>query len=306
MVGFMLISYADLQRVQKIIFTALLLCALASIAVTVVLPQYAFSLAGGWLGVFPHKNVFGGMMLILMLTAICLFLQGWRPLLSLGGIVVSATLLALSLSAASLVMAAAALSAFVFAVGFRKGIVQFVVCVGIAVVIAALGFLWLEAIDSDVSEVFLSGLGKDQTLTGRTVIWDMAMDAYESRPWLGFGFKGFWEGGGTGAAYLRFFIGQDIWHFHNNFIEVAVAFGFFGPVILAVSLLVGFIRVVRAFVIEPEFVRIWPILIIIIIFIACFAEVPLFINHSIYQVLFILAVGSVFQESGVHQSSDER
>jgi hypothetical protein len=42
-------------------------------------------------------------------------------------------------------------------------------------------------------------------------------------------------------------------------------------------------------------VKIWPILMVAHVFVFCFAENPLFSNHSPYQLLFIVAVGSVFQ-----------
>jgi O-antigen ligase len=306
MVGLMLLAHADLRRIQTLVFTALLLCAIGSAVFATLLPQYTYSIAGGWLGLYPHKNVFGAAMLMFMMTAICLFLDGWRPVLSLFGIVFGAALLLLSLSAASVVSAAAALAAVPMAIAYRKGVIPFVICTGIAIAVLALGFMWLEAMDSTLSGVVLGGLGKEQTLTGRTVIWDFGWEAFESRPWLGYGFKGYWEGAGTSVGYLRYFIGQTISHFHNNFLEVAVAYGVVGPILLGVSYLVGFFRVVRAFVREPVYARLWPIIVLIIIFVACLAESLIFTNHSLYQVLFIIAVGSVFQTSGVTQPSNER
>lgn len=301
LVGLILVNHTDLVGVQRLVFIAALAAAIGSIVFVAAVPQYAYSLAGGWLGVFAHKNVMGAMMLVLFLTGAVLFFSGWRPVLSLVGMCIGAALLVFSKSAASLVMAGATLPVLALAVGYRRGPIQFALCIGVGIALATMVLMILEAADQNVMGVVLGQLGKDETLTGRTVIWDIAMDAYEQRPWLGYGFKGFWEGGGPGAEYLRNFTGYDFWHFHNNFIEVLVAFGFFGPVLFVGSIIFGFYRTLRAFAVEPVMPRIWPVLMLVIIVVACFAEVPLFVNHSFYQLLFIISVASVLQRSGVHQ-----
>ncbi len=301
MAGLMLLINRDLQRILQIIFIAFLACALLSIAAVFFRLGTPIGPAGEWWGVFGHKNVLGSLMVIAMLSGICLLLEGWRPLLTIVGILIAAALLVLSRSGTSVTSAAVVLAILPLAICFRRGPGTFTVGVGISVVALAACFLLFEAMDLDGVQFALSALGKDQTLTGRTVLWDLGIEAYESRPWLGFGFRGYWEGAGTTAEYLRYLSGQTLWFFHNNFIEVAVAFGFIGPILLAAGFAVGLYRVVRAFVVDPQPVRIWPILMVVHVFVFCFAENPLFCNHSPYQLLFMVAVGSVFQGDVMRQ-----
>jgi O-antigen ligase len=295
MVGFMLLINRDLQRILQIIFVAFLVCAILSIAAVAFRLGTPISLGGDWLGVFAHKNVLGSLMVIAMLSGICLLLEGWRPLFTMAGIVVATALLVLSRSGTSLTSTVVVLAILPLAIGYRKGPGTFVVCVGIVIAALAAGLLMFEVMDRDAVQSVLAALGKDQTLTGRTVLWDLGIEAYESRPWLGFGFRGYWEGAGTTAQYLRYLVDQPLWFFHNNFIEVAVAFGFIGPILLAAGFVVGLFLVVRAYAVDPQPVKIWPILMVAHVFVFCFAENPLFSNHSPYQLLFIVAVGSVFQ-----------
>jgi O-antigen ligase len=48
--------------------------------------------------------------------------------------------------------------------------------------------------------VFLTILGRDATLTGRTAIWSAVVDAIQARPWFGYGYGVFWRGGLQGDA----------------------------------------------------------------------------------------------------------
>jgi O-antigen ligase len=292
MFALVLLMRVSLQRIQQYLFIALLLTAAVSVVFTILFPDRAFFISGAWKGAFPHKNVFGSVMALLMLTGICLFLQGWRPLFTLSGVIAAAALLVLSRSGASIIAVAAAMAIVPLAMSFRKGPLTFTACVGLLIVATA-GVLFLfEVTDNDLIQTALASVGKDDTLTGRTVLWDLGIEAFESRPWLGFGYKGYWEGFGTTASYLRFVIGADLWFFHNNFIEVAVAFGVIGPVLLLGGLIFALVRVVRAFAIDPRPVRLWPILVVVQTASLCMAENPLFTNHGFYQLLLVVAAGS--------------
>ena len=77
MVGLLLCYHASLQRILQLLFAALLICAVLSLPYAIIKAQ-----TGGWQGLFPHKNVLGHMMCLLLITGLCLFLSGWRPLVS--------------------------------------------------------------------------------------------------------------------------------------------------------------------------------------------------------------------------------
>src|SRR5215218_5490056 len=44
------------------------------------------------------------------------------------------------------------------------------------------------------AETVLAALGKNTTLTGRTVVWSAVLDMIRERPWLGYGYGAFWRG----------------------------------------------------------------------------------------------------------------
>lgn len=83
----------------------------------------------------------------------------------------------------------------------------------------------------------LSFLGRDPTLTGRTVIWQVLGHSIAKRPLLGYGFHAFWRGlEGESGTVIR----QMNWTFgyaHNGYIEVSLQLGFVGLGLFFISLL---------------------------------------------------------------------
>ena len=143
---------------------------------------------------------------------------------------------------------------------------------------------------TDPIDFLLDLVGKDRTLTGRTLLWDMAEQAIEERPWLGFGYKGYWADRPAEMLQLLSSFGlQQVPYFHNNYLEVAVAFGVIGPILLILGILIALFRTLRGALTATQAIEIWPLLIVIATIIKTFVENPLVWNHGIWHVLFIVA-----------------
>jgi exopolysaccharide production protein ExoQ len=288
-VGTYLCLYADLSHLLKLLFFALLISAFLSVVLVVINPAAAFFYGGELKGVFPHKNVLGHVMALMIFTSLCLFLQGWRRVLTGFATIFALALLFLSRSGVGMVAVAVALVIIPLAVAIRAGPVALALVAGFGAAVVAAGALGAEVASVDLMENALDALGKDSTLTGRTVLWEMGAEAFYSRWWLGYGFKGFWADPVT-SEQLRFVFGQDIPYFHNNYVEVAVAFGIWGPLVLGAGLLVAFVRAARAYLSDTQFVKVWPVTYLVFVLVLTYVENPLFANHNIHQLLFVLAM----------------
>jgi exopolysaccharide production protein ExoQ len=292
MVAFLFCMHADRLKALQLIFLALLCCQVLSLFAVVAMPSWAIGHIGEWKGVFPHKNVLGSMMAVQIITGTCLFLHGWQRTLTGAAVACAVALLLLSRSGTSLVTIAVALSLLPLAICLRQGRAALSIAVGLLSILAAGGLLCIHLGDLDLFKLMLSGVGKDQTLTGRTVLWNFGIEAFLTRPWLGHGFKGYWESTQTTAHYLRHVIGHDLWFFHNNFLEVAVAFGVAGPVLLVAGLCTALSRTLRAFLADRQFTTLWSLQFVLYMAIFSLVESPLFENHSLYQFLLIVAVAA--------------
>ena len=95
-------------------------------------------------------------------------------------------------------------------------------------------------ITNNLEAIIVDGLGKDITLTGRTPLWTyLFAEKIPKRPWLGYGFHGFWQpwrGADNPAANhisgeLRMPSGSGYWtppHSHNGFVEIIIDLGLIG------------------------------------------------------------------------------
>jgi len=75
------------------------------------------------------------------------------------------------------------------------------------------------------------------TLTGRTEIWSELMTYVGARPFLGYGFEGFWGPSHTASVSLA--LGWVIPHAHNGYIEMLLDLGAVGLVLFVAALISG-------------------------------------------------------------------
>jgi O-antigen ligase len=288
----------SLERILALLFLALLATAILSVFWVFANPSVAVW-HSGWLGVFPHKNVLGSSMAVMILAGAALFLSGWRPLITGPGVLLAIALLAMSRSGTAIAALAMVVAVSVpCAMVVRLGRAAAAGVIGIGLAMVAIALLAMEMTQFDPFVFGLNALGKDETLTGRTVLWDFANEAIESRPWLGFGYKGWWESPRTDAQLLRLVMAQDLWFFHNTFLDLAVAFGVLGPTVLIAGLAFAVYRTVLNYVRTPEPILLWPVQYVAMCIIYCFVDFVLFTNHSLQQVLFVIAVAAQTSRHG--------
>ena len=92
-------------------------------------------------------------------------------------------------------------------------------------------------------------LGRDPTLTNRTIIWELLQHRFEVKPLLGYGFGAFWS-----SDYVLDFV--EDWGFignaHSSYMEMRLIGGYVGLVLLMYSFFGSFVRGLRSFTVFPE------------------------------------------------------
>lgn len=295
--AFALLMFEGRAKVIQLIFFALLACAIGSLLFTLLRPAVALGAFGEWRGLFHHKNQLGVYSALLAICGICLFLQGWHRFISGFGIGLGLALLALSKSGSALVCLIVALAPLPLAISYRQGLRALASAMGVLCILVSLVILIVGATGTNLIDDVLVGLGKDRTLTGRLILWDLGTRAFLDDPWLGSGYKGYWEGLPAAVSHLRLVMGQDLWFFHNNVLEVAVAFGIIGPVLLLAGIGQALVRTIRAFMRDGQYTSLWGLLIVLFLMVYMNAENPLFQNHSFPHLLFVIAAAAYFGPS---------
>jgi O-antigen ligase len=107
-----------------------------------------------------------------------------------------------------------------------------------------IGSFIVTALVSNAETIFNS-LGKEVTISGRTLVWPLVLEKIWKRPWLGYGYETFWEDGWEGNP-------ADIWenliagfeppHAHNGFLEIWLEIGLLGLTVFVICYLITCLR----------------------------------------------------------------
>jgi O-antigen ligase len=185
-------------------------------------------LAGNWRGAFGHKNVAASVLAMLVFLGIYIVRSGAR--LSGAAVVVLASLFLLntasksSLALIGLVLALTSLTSIVRSYWLRA-----VMLLAPLVLLALLG---IGTVMSDSLAAIAKLLPLDSSFTGRTDIWEFALQSLQLRLATGYGFEAFW---GTDAIRN---VPQGLeWaeyasHSHNGYLDTALSMGLPGLALL--------------------------------------------------------------------------
>jgi exopolysaccharide production protein ExoQ len=276
-----------------------LLSALAFIAVLSVLDGTVrpVGLTGEFalVGLFGSKNSFALCVSLLLLTgAVVSFdrsqLYTFRAI-GLASAVSAPALLIYAKSVGALVVSIASLAILVlllFALHLkpinRMAIFVFLLCLALAV--AALGLLFID----DIPQL-LTYLGKNETLTGRIVLWQRALDSIAQQPILGVGYQAFWQVGNWSAEVLWLYAkieGKYGYHFHNTYLQVAVDLGAIGLSIFLWIMIVITHRLLAILIGKPTIEQLFATVVFVFLLFRTPIEVDLFFQFQIASILICL------------------
>src|SRR5258705_9369305 len=182
----------------------------------VLFPEPEFS------GIFTQKNVLGQVMVAGVLAALhTVRIQEARQLRHICIIVLCTAVAVLSKSSTAVVAIAAVFGLDLVGRLYFKGnegrAISIFLVIGCVLVI---GFIM-----NDESSI-LEFLGKDATLTGRTLLWPYVIDSISERPLLGWGLGGFWVPGNPAALKIAEALNWTAPNGHNGLLEFLLGVGF--------------------------------------------------------------------------------
>jgi len=125
--------------------------------------------------------------------------------------------------------------------------VAFVFAPTAAVALLLLAYLLNWNAADRIASVALMGRGEEaETLTGRVPLWREVLTYIEERPWLGYGYGGFWN-----VPRMRRISENQGWqiaHSHSAYLETVLNVGVIGAVVLFGAILLTFVTATRAHV----------------------------------------------------------
>lgn len=277
----------------RLLGLALGLVTVGNIAATVLFPDLSVMRGehqGAWMGLYRHKNLLARDMAL----AVPVFVLLARERQLLPGLAWGLAAIAVGLIGASDsrtgALVATATTAIALLLSRRSGIQARRPWLLIAAATA------LAAAIAQSLPTLLELLGRDATLSGRTVLWSAVLDRIGARPWLGYGYDAFWvrsrEAGGP-AVEVAEQIGWLARHAHNGFLDVALDLGTIG-LALFLAPLVGFgSRVVRGLGgRNPRLHLVWPAVFLAYWVLSNLTESPLVRHDHLGWALYVALIAN--------------
>ncbi len=199
---------------------------------------------GAWRGYYYEKNSLGGHMASATLVFAVLVAADQRHKMAwIGGLVVSMLLVFGSTSKTALLAMTVGLGIMGAAVLMRRGPRLAIGIIWLSVTTVAATIVALTLFPEQVFAL----LGRDASLTGRTDIWAALLEAINVRPWTGYGYGVFWQENSEPAYWIRRAVNWTAPSAHNGWLEVCIAIGIGGVVLVALDLFTSLVRSAFAF-----------------------------------------------------------
>jgi len=203
------------------------LCAVASIVQFFIFPDPPGEF---YRGIFAQKNVLGEAMAVGVLTALHGIRTGGGRRLRCIWIVALCTCVAfMSKSATSILTIAAFFWVHRLGRNYLKGGASRIMSICVGVISIPIVILLVTRPD-----LIFDLMGKDSSLTGRSLIWPYVIDQIGEKPLLGWGYCAFWSGANPLALQISKAVAGDNWwvmiipNAHNGMLEMLLEIGFLG------------------------------------------------------------------------------
>ena len=282
--GMYLASRYSPSELLRLVAWTLGIGALLSLVAGLVLPSYGLS-SGLWKGIYVQKNALGRLMTVNAIILLLLTFSNRRYRWITGfGVGLSVGLVLLSGSKTALV---AFINLLLLLPVYRALRWNYTIAVPFFIVLLLVGGSGIVLLLNDM-ETLLGALGKDATLTGRTDIWDIAIEMINQRPLLGYGYNAFWLGSESEySAYFWNFLDWEVPNAHNGFIDLGLDLGYLGISVFLLGFVMIYIRAVSWVRSTKTLEGLWPLEYMSFMLILTNSESLILRYNNIYWVLYV-------------------
>ena len=208
-----------------------------------------YELNGALLGIFTQKNIFAKAVFWGSFAVMALCLMNRRPMVGIVFMVATFPLTVLALSKTGQIGYGFIVLLLVLSALRRLSITTRILLPAMCVLtFAALALIYIATGGSLFAEI-LALLGKNSTLTGRTVIWALGFQVWQDNMLVGIGMDTFWTSPtyANQVAFISANVEDGVEGFHNAYVEILVAMGSIGGVYFIGMIGTKWIMLMRAY-----------------------------------------------------------
>jgi exopolysaccharide production protein ExoQ len=292
----------QLRLVSIALALGVVLSVVAEIFFPGLIPPVDTTYPGAWNGIFDQKNVFAKIVVLAAIVFVIQIGRGLRDVIvTIGAVVFSVALIVASQARTALVVLVVMLLSLP---AFRIDRERWKAMIPVAI-FAALAGACILPLTADMTSL-ATLLGRDATLTGRTLIWEQSLSSIARQPFCGYGYSAFW-GVSTDAIRIDSFLGLEIPHAHNGYLELTLELGLVGLTLFLVTYVVAVWRAARYMNLDAGREETWPLAYFSLILLYQITESTIVVGNSIFWMLFVSTVCSVTElarcRSGAHVDS---
>jgi O-antigen ligase len=284
--GLYMASRFNLKQQLQMLAWALGIVAVVSLLFNLALPGAAIEAganAGAWRGPFTQKNIFARLMVLAAIVFLLLALDSRKHRNWLwGGFGLSVFLILMTGSKTALLLFLSVVILLPLYKALRWKDTKVIPLIIILVLVAGSMAVFVMGNWENI----LLGLGRDTTLSGRTTLWELAIEKIAERPWLGYGYQGFWQNGG-GAEIIWKHEGYKPPHAHNGFVNIALDLGLVGLCVFLLTIAVNYWRSIAWLKYGKTTIELWPIFYVTFFFMYNHSENTIISHNSLFWALFV-------------------
>jgi O-antigen ligase len=305
--GLYLAMRFPVRRQLAILRITMLVLALGTIIMALGFPHLGLDASTGhhadWQGVFTQKNACGRMMVLATAVLLADWKPSWQRIASMALFLV---VMYMSGSRSAWLIEVALLLLWAGLMVAKRLEAR-------ARVLAALAALWFTAASAVAAWLWLPALlhwmGRDATLSGRTLIWKQTWIFILQRPLAGWGYDAFWRGIQGEAFRVVAAVHFMVFHAHNGFLEIWLELGLAGLLLFALSYFRAW-RKLWAYLRAGQIDRVvWMVFVLALILLYDLDENSLLIYNGLFWPLYVAALANVeflAVEDGLPARSPER
>lgn len=249
---FIATKYRSDQQLQLLVFTSVA-AVVINLLVGGAFPSYAYQVyedGFAFKGIFGHKQNLGryigflaGIVLISMLKK-----SGMRSkLLKVGLLISMLGILLISNSKTGLLIYFLVLPFFpIYKIVKQQSKLRFLLLYGTFIIYIPL----ISLVALNFEHIVVDLLGKNLELNGRLPLWILGMQKFSERPWLGYGYNGFWGSSASDfvlrhswATLLSGAGRRADFHSHSGYLDLLLQLGIIGFAVFVIHLAILFIRI---------------------------------------------------------------
>jgi O-antigen ligase len=303
--GLYMASRFNLKQQLQMLAWALGIVAVVSLLFNLALPGAAIEAganAGAWRGPFTQKNILARVVVLAAIVFLLLALDSRKHRYWLwGGFGLSVFLILMTGSKTALLLFLSVVILLPLYKALRWKDTKVIPLVIILVLVGASIAVFITGNWENI----LLGLGRDTTLSGRTTLWELALEKIAERPWLGYGYQGFWQNGG-GAEIIWKHEGYKPPHAHNGFINITLDLGIVGLFLFLLTIAVTYWRAIAWLQYGKTTIELWPIFYVTFFFMYNHSENTIISHNSLFWALFVAVSLSMKRMKAVSTEEKEK